>query len=241
MESLLNEINKVFEKDKLSYTLSGMLNALKEEIEIELKMNNDCENNYKKAIEMSQTIKNVQLGCGNHLLKDYINIDINEKADIYWDIRKSLPFKDNSINRIFSEHVFEHIDYPISVNKLLEESYRVLKRDGECIIGVPDCDYPLNDIYNNSTDNMKLAKEKWYCNRDDILDSMNTSLDYLNYVMRDQLFHSKFHPHYWGYNKENLTLLLEKYGFRNIKIWNPEEGIINPKRSWGTLYLIAKK
>ncbi len=240
MKKLLNEINKEL-NNNTSYPLNGMLNAVKEEIEIELMMNNHSKEFYDKAIEMSKTIKNVQLGCGNHLLADYINIDINNKADIYWDIRKSLPFNDNSINRIFSEHVFEHLDYPISANKLLEEAYRVLSKNGEFIIGIPDINYPLQDIINNNTNNMDIAKEKWYSNRDDVLDSMNTNIDYLNYVMRDQLFHMEYHPHYWGYNIDNLTLLLKKHGFNNIKEWVIDENIINPKRIWGTLYLIAKK
>ncbi len=241
MEELLELIKEKTNDTELDSFLKGMLIALKEELETEITFNKEKNNNYKKAIELSKTIKNVQLGCGNHLLFNYINIDINSNSDIFWDIRKSLPFADNSINRIFSEHVFEHLDYPISANKLLEESYRVLNTGGEFIIGIPDCDYPLEDIINDGNKNMNKAIQKWYKKRDDVISSMNTNLDYLNYVMRDQLFHHKYHPHYWGYNEKNLSLLLKKHGFKDIKKWKIDKSIINPKRLWGTLYLIAKK
>lgn len=86
-----------------------------------------------------------------------------------------------------------------------------------------------------------MSKEKWYSKRKEVLEHMNTNIDYLNFVMRDQLFNEKFHPHYWGYNRINLTLLLKKHGFKNIRPWNPDKNIINYKREWGTLYLIANK
>lgn len=208
MKRLLKEINRVLNNEESTNIQYGMLLTVKEELVIKFNHEDKCHFNRKKAKEMSKKVKNVQLGCGNHILEDYINIDINDKADIYWDVRKGLPFDDNSIEKIFSEHFFEHLDYPISANKVLEESYRVLKGSGEIIIGVPDCNFPLNDIYNQNTKNMNIAKEKWYLKRKDVLVHMNTSLDYLNYVMRDQLYHNEYHPHYWGYNRENLTMLL---------------------------------
>ena len=241
MEELLKEIKNKLENETFTDTIKGMLITLKEELEIEISSTKNNSYYKAKAIEMSRNIKNVQLGCGNHLIDNYINIDINDKADVKWDVRKSLPFDDDSMEKIFSEHFFEHIDYPVSANKLLEESYRVLKSDGEFIIGIPDIDYPISDIINKSTKNMDIAKEKWYQNRKDVLDGMITNIDYLNYVMRDQLYHEKYHPHYWGYNKDNLTLLLKNKGFKDIKVWEPDLSIINPKREWGTLYLCARK
>lgn len=241
MKKLLKEVVRVLNSEELTKVQYGMLLAVKEELVIELKYKDEYQFNRKKAKEMSEKIKNVQLGCGNHILDDYINIDINDKADIYWDVRKSLPFDDNSIEKIFSEHFFEHLDYPTSANKVLEESYRILKDGGEIVIGVPDCDFPLNDIYNKNTKNMNIAKKKWYLKRKDVLDSMNTTLDYLNYVMRDQLYHSEYHPHYWGYNRENLVIMLKKHGFKKIEEWSIDKNIINPKREWGTLYIIAQK
>lgn len=241
MKKLLKEVIRVLNNEELTNVQYGMLLTVQEELIIKLKHESNYQVNRKKAQKMSEKIKNVQLGCGNHILANYINIDINDKADIYWDIRKSLPFNDNSIENIFSEHFFEHLDYPVSANRVLEESYRVLKNGGEIIIGVPDCDFPLNDIYNQNVKNITTAKEKWYSKRKDVLENMNTSLDYLNYVMRDQLYHSEYHPHYWGYNRENLTLMLKKHGFKKIKKWSIDRNIINPKREWGTLYLIAQK
>lgn len=240
MKKLLKTVNETLD-NYCSYNIECILYTLKEELEIEINTLNNYEINKNKAILLSNETKKIQIGCGKNLLNDYINIDLNEQCDVYWDIRKGLPFENESLNEIFSEHVFEHMDYPISANKFLSESYRTLRKEGYIIIGVPDCDYPLKDIFNNDDSNMKIAKERWYKNRAIVLDTMNTNLDYLNYVMRDQLYDKKYHPHYWGYNKENLTLLLKKHGFKNIEIWKPDINIINPKRKWGTLYLIARK
>ncbi len=241
MEKLLRDIQQTLTKDNLPRVLRGMLIAIKEEIEIEQNCRNNRELNLKKANDLVAKTKFVHLGCGRHIILGYINIDVIPPADIQWDIRSDLPFCDNSIKRIFMEHVLEHLDYPISVNTVLKEAYRVLEKNGELIIGVPDCDFPINDICTHGEKNMNIAKQRWYANRPDVVANMITNLDYLNYVMRDQLFHTKYHPHYWGYNEENLTLLLRKSGFDLVEKWQVEPSIINPKREWGTLYLKAKK
>ncbi len=241
MKELLHDIQRVLTKDDLPRILRCMLIAVKEEIEIEKNCRNNRELNLEKAHNLVTKTKFVHLGCGKHIIQGYINIDVVSPADIQWDIRNDLPFCDNSIKRIFTEHVLEHLDYPISVNTILKEAYRVLEKDGELIIGVPDCNLPIHDICTHSEKNMNIAKQRWYANRPDVATNMITNLDYLNYVMRDQLFHAKYHPHYWGYNEENLTLLLKNSGFNLIEKWQIESSIINPKREWGTLYLRAEK
>lgn len=60
---------------------------------------------------------------------DIIHIDIDQNAgiDILADVfNVSLPFKNNSINRIRSSHCLEHVSYKNTVN-ILKEWKRVLK------------------------------------------------------------------------------------------------------------------
>ena len=241
MKETLNEIKKLLDDKDLPRTTKSILHFTKEELENQIYCQEHKDENLKKALQMSKDIKNIQFGCGNHHLKDYINVDIIMPADVIWDIRENVPFEDNSINKIFSEHMLEHIDYPISVNNFLSECYRILKDGGEFIVGIPDCSFPLEDIQNNSNENLKKAIEEWYKKREDVTDNMKNSIDYLNYVMRDQLFHEKYHAHFWGYTYENLSQLLEKHGFKNIEVWNVDMNIINPKRLWGTLYIRGTK
>jgi len=54
----------------------------------------------------------LNLGCGIDKKKGYLNIDSSKsiKPDKVWDLEKTpLPFKDNSVEEIIAEHVFEHI------------------------------------------------------------------------------------------------------------------------------------
>lgn len=62
------------------------------------------------------------------------------KKLIIADARK-LPFKNNSFNTVFSNSVLEHIT---NVEKVISESYRVLKPKGYFIFTVP-----INNFYNN--------------------------------------------------------------------------------------------
>lgn len=93
---------------------------------------------YRKKFELTNykgTI-NLNLGCGNKPLIDFINIDYhNQKyADIVADLNSRLPFCDNTINLIYSDNVFEHIE---KLLLLIQDCHRVLKIDGYLIIKVP--------------------------------------------------------------------------------------------------------
>jgi predicted SAM-dependent methyltransferase len=60
-------------------------------------------------------------------------------CDFYYHQGDRLPFDDNSINFIFSEHFFEHLFFDEALS-LLVECYRILKPDGVIRTCVPDAD-----------------------------------------------------------------------------------------------------
>jgi len=78
----------------------------------------------------------LNLGCGEHKIKGYINCDILEevKPDIRLDLTKKLPFADNSIDEIYMNHVLEHI---LNYGFLLNEIWRVCKKNSKITIHVP--------------------------------------------------------------------------------------------------------
>ena len=53
---------------------------------------------------------------------------------------EEIPYKTNMFDIVFSYHVLEHLEKD---NKMIEEIYRVLKKDGNLIMGVPN-DYSLS-------------------------------------------------------------------------------------------------
>ncbi len=85
-------------------------------------------------------MKKLNLGCGLNKKpkeKDWINLDSSPeiKPDIVWDLEKTpLPFKDNNINEVLAEHVFEHIKNFIP---LMHDLYRICKNHAKIKIRVP--------------------------------------------------------------------------------------------------------
>jgi SAM-dependent methyltransferase len=60
-----------------------------------------------------------------------------DPAIIRWDLRKGIPFEQNSFNVVYHSHFLEHID-PQHAPGLLKECYRVLKPGGILRVVVPD-------------------------------------------------------------------------------------------------------
>ena len=108
-------------------------------------------NMYLPLSEISEAIKRnshyaygilVDIGAGNApykpffkgKVKEYITMDDpnfkGNKPDIFGNTL-NLPFKDNSIDTIFSSQVLEHIPTP---HKMINEIYRVLNKKGICIL-----------------------------------------------------------------------------------------------------------
>lgn len=99
-------------------------------------------NNLLKKIENNVNIT-LELGCGSKKrIDNAIGIDQLdfECVDIVGDLFEVLShFKDNSVNKIFSSHVFEHIE---DLQKLMEECSRVLRNEGTLEIIVPHFSNP---------------------------------------------------------------------------------------------------
>jgi hypothetical protein len=70
----------------------------------------------------------LNLGCGIDKKQGYINCDISKDVnpDRVIDLEKKLPFKDDSINEILANHVFEHI---VNFIPLMHELHRICKKD----------------------------------------------------------------------------------------------------------------
>lgn len=91
----------------------------------------------KKEIKEVPELKKLHLGCGEIILKDYINVDLyNDKADVKCDVKKLL-FGNDSIDEIYACHLIEHFDFHEAFD-VLREWKRVLKVGGKLVIETPD-------------------------------------------------------------------------------------------------------
>ncbi len=98
--------------------------------------------------------KNIKIHFGStYELKGFINSQIHGKIPI--DITKKLPFKDRSIDLIYSSHLIEHI-HRKEINFFISESFRVLKPGGYNIISTPSINRVIEVCYGKNNKKKKL-------------------------------------------------------------------------------------
>lgn len=86
-------------------------------------------------------------GCNVNYLHTHLNLDVDKqfKADVYADLTYGFPFKTESVNEIVLSHVLEHVSYKHG-RQLINEVYRVLKKDGIFRVSTPNLKYILNCV-----------------------------------------------------------------------------------------------
>lgn len=74
-------------------------------------------------------MKKLNLGCGNKILDDYINVDVVDYGgNIIHDLNSfPYPFEDNTFDEILASHILEHLE---NFNKVITELYRISKPGG---------------------------------------------------------------------------------------------------------------
>ena len=100
----------------------------------------------------------LNLGCGNNKIEGYLNVDsyVESKADMIVDIRKGLPWADNSVEEILFFHAIEHIEEKFH-QALLDEFWRVLIPEGLILISYPE----FEKCAQNYIENYRGMREFW--------------------------------------------------------------------------------
>jgi predicted SAM-dependent methyltransferase/glycosyltransferase involved in cell wall biosynthesis len=102
--------------------------------------------------------KRLNLGCGAKREPGYVNVDIfkGPAVDEVFDLDE-IPYKDNSISVINSEHSLEHVGW-VRADRALVEWYRVLKPGGQLMLKIPD----LSDCCRKYLESTSDENKQWY-------------------------------------------------------------------------------
>jgi len=174
----------------------------------------------------------LNIGCGPNRKQGWINIDLSPEAELSLDMRERIPFDDGSAMVIYSEHFFEHLDYPNDAKHFLRECFRVLEPNGIFRVGVPDTLLPLLDYagigdgwWLQACENKEFWRPEW----------CKTRMDHINYHFRQDT------EHRYAYDFETIENVLRETGFIEIRQCEFDPALDTKSREPGTLYVDARK
>jgi len=173
----------------------------------------------------------LNLGCGPYSKDGFLNVDLFPGGDVTLDLRRGLPFESNCCAFIFSEHFFEHVDYPQPVTFLFQECLRVLKPGGELRFSVPETAWPLRE-YESGPESpyfRACAVHGWHPK------NCVTRMEHINYHFRQGT------EHRYAYDFETAARALSIAGFVAIRECEFEPSIDSEHRRVGSLFVSARK
>lgn len=171
----------------------------------------------------------LHLGCGNNRKVGWVNVDLNPAADLTLDVREHFPFADNIFSVIYSEHFYEHFQYPRDITHLLSECYRVLEPGGLHSFAVPDGEMVLRHYTTNEYADHGQAQLR--CNPE----WCKTQMDHVNYCLRQN------GEHRWYYDEETMRVLLESIGFIGVQRREFDPTLDQEHRRVGSMYIQCSK
>lgn len=144
----------------------------------------------------------LHLGCGQVYLPGWINLDAEStKADVKHDLRKPLPYGEESIDFVYSEHLIEHLTAEEG-EAFLKEARRVLRKGGVMRIATPDLDYVVFKYL------FGWRRQPWIAEYGH--SHIKTRAEMMNIVFREW-------GHKWIYNFGEMERRLRSSGFERVK------------------------
>ena len=153
----------------------------------------------------------LHLGSASNRLPGWVNVDLvrpGRALDLYWDLRRPIPFPDSSVDAIFAEHLLEHLPFPAGI-RLLRECRRVLRPGGIVRVGVPDLDRYVAS----------------YLGRDDIIERVRPGRPTRAIALGEPFF---LYGHRCMYDFETMRRALVDAGFIKVERSSFGEGRLQP-------------
>ena len=158
---------------------------------------------------------------------EWTTVDMTKECDIFWDLRNPIPLPANSVTKLYSSHLFEHLTYQQG-QKLLQESMRLLKPGGTFSICVPNA-----RMYIEGYLGLRELPEDCF----GYLPAFNatTSIDAINYVAYMS------GEHKYMFDQENLLHILSTAGLINVTERPFDPSSDRAERDFESLYAIGTK
>ncbi len=156
----------------------------------------------------------VNIGSGSRGRSGWVNTDVLPMpgVDCVCDCRRGLPFDDGSVDVIFSEHFFEHIDYTEEAPYFLAECRRVLAPGGVVRIIVPDAGRYLQAYAAAGWSGLVQLRQLQPDNFDRYTNCRyRTKMELVNEIFRQAGTHK------FAYDAETLIRLLQDAGFSRVQ------------------------
>ncbi len=158
--------------------------------------------------DAGQEFAGLHLGSGNTRIEGFCNIDGNPlvKCDLVSGLEQ-LKLNSDSVDVIYSSHVFEHIPRA-GTAAVLREWRRVLKPDGKLYLCVPDAE-ALFKIYLDNLPRYGTEEGRG-------LVDLACDVAYGGQV-------DQYDFHFYGYSLTTLLALLESTGFKDVRRFSRQE------------------
>jgi len=180
----------------------------------------------EQLLSLGQPIR-LDIGAGDLDRPGWVTLDITDNCDLFWDLRNGIPFPSNSIEMVYSSHLFEHMDYP-SGQSLLAEVHRVLAPGGTVSVCVPNARLYI-DAYLGVRD-LNPDHDFW----EPALHS-RSGINLLNYIayMGDE--------HKCLFDQDSLLERMREAGFVDVSARSFDASIDLPEREFESIYAQALK
>ena len=170
----------------------------------------------------------LEVGAGNKKgCNGWLTIDMTRRCDLFWDLRKGIPFPDESVSKIYSSHFFEHLTFKDG-QRFLDECLRVLLPGGTFSICVPNARLYIEAYLKSELDTDVFFGFKPAYNN-------TTKIDYVNYTAYSD------GQHKYMFDEENLIHILNEKGMKNVRLREFDQNLDSKVRDFESIYAAAEK
>jgi predicted SAM-dependent methyltransferase len=170
--------------------------------------------------------RQLEIGSGPVRKPGWLTIDMCKGADVYWDLRRSLPFRDATFERVYCSHVLEHFSY-LDLRRLLREVHRVLRPGGQFVISVPDASLYVQAYVSRGEPHDLLRYRPAVIS--------DKPMDLLNYIFYMD------NQHRFMFDAENLSHHCREAGFESCEPRAFDPTIDSAGRDYESLYMQCHK